>query len=46
MARTRAGDGPVTIHGVPGGRLYWLVRDGSPRLERIVTIEDGEVVDW
>ncbi len=37
---------PVAIDGVPAGRLYWLVRDGSRRLERIFTIENGVPVHW
>lgn len=37
---------PVWFEGVPSGRLLWLVADGSERLERIFTIEDGRQVFW
>jgi hypothetical protein len=37
---------PATFEAVPGGHLYWLVADGSRRLERIFTVEGGQVVYW
>jgi hypothetical protein len=37
---------PALFEAVPAGRLYWLVADGSRRLERIFTVEDGNVVSW
>jgi hypothetical protein len=37
---------PVSFESVPKGRLYWLVAEGSRRLERIFTIEEGKQVMW
>jgi hypothetical protein len=37
---------PATFEAVPAGRLYWLVADSSRRLERIFTVENGQVVYW
>jgi hypothetical protein len=37
---------PATFDAVPAGRLYWLVADGSRRLERIFTVEAGQAVPW
>jgi hypothetical protein len=34
------------FEGLPSDALYWLVEDGSTRLERIFTIEDGRQVFW
>lgn len=41
-----AGDEPVSFESVPAGGLFWLVEEGSRRLERIFTIEDGRQVFW
>lgn len=41
-----AGGQPVSFENVSGGRLYWLVAEGSRRLERIFTIEDGQQAWW
>ena len=32
--------------GIVGDGLYWLVEDGSEKLERIFTVEDGRQVFW
>jgi len=45
--RRTAEDGqPATFETVPGGHLYWLVADGSRRLERIFTVDGDKVVYW
>ena len=41
-----SGEERVLIHGVPRGGLYWMVAEGSRRLERIFTIEAGRQVWW
>jgi hypothetical protein len=41
-----AGDEPVSYPSAPAGALFWLVEEGSRRLERIFTIEDGRQVWW
>lgn len=41
-----AGDEPLHFENVPAGRLYWLVAEGSRRLERIFTTENGQQVFW
>jgi hypothetical protein len=40
------GEEPVAFESVPAGALYWLVEEGSRRLERIFTIEDGVQKRW
>lgn len=37
---------PIRIDSVPGNGLYWLVADGSRKLERIFTIVEGKQVWW
>ncbi len=45
--RTVESGAAVTFDNVPAHRLYWLVADGSDRLERIFTIEDeNKQVFW
>jgi hypothetical protein len=46
LGRRTAGTDPVKMDGIPGGRLYWLVADGSRRLERIFTIDEGRQIFW
>jgi hypothetical protein len=46
LGKQTAGDEPVSFENVPAGGLYWLVAEGSRRLERIFTIEDGKQVWW
>ncbi|MHC4208896.1 MAG: hypothetical protein ACYSWT_04185 [Planctomycetota bacterium] len=44
--RTADAGQAATFEPVSAARLYWLVADGSRRLERIFTVEDGKVVYW
>jgi len=44
--RTADGGQPATFEAVPAARLYWLVADGSRRLERIFTVDGGKAVHW
>jgi hypothetical protein len=44
--RSADSEKPAIFEAVPAGRLYWLVADGSRRLERIFTVEDGKSVHW
>lgn len=46
LGKQTAGEQPVSFGSVPGGGLYWLVAEGSRRLERIFTIEAGQQVWW
>lgn len=46
LGKQVAGDQPVSFESVPGGGLYWLVEEGSRRLERIFTIDGGKQVWW
>ncbi len=39
-------DEPVTFEAVEQDRLYWLVAEGSQRLERIFTMANGRRVGW
>ncbi|MCP4093232.1 MAG: transglutaminase domain-containing protein [Planctomycetes bacterium] len=39
LGKHTASDDSVSFDGLPGHRLYWLVRDGSRKLERIFTLE-------
>ena len=39
--RRRCGADPMRFEGLPAGGLFWLVADGSKRLERIFTV-DGD----
>ena len=41
-----AGAEPVAFESVPSGGLFWMVEEGSRRLERIFTIEQGRQVWW
>jgi hypothetical protein len=41
-----AGEGPLVFEGLPEDGLYWLVEQGSRKLERIFTIEDGAQRWW
>ncbi len=41
-----AGNDLVSIGGVPAGGLYWMVKKGSRKLERIFTIDAGRQVWW
>ena len=45
MKRLEA-DGSIRFDDVPAGRLYWLVAQGSRRIERIVTVEGTTVRRW
>jgi hypothetical protein len=40
------GEAGAAFDAVPGNRLYWLVAEGSDRLERIFTVEDGRRTGW
>lgn len=42
LGRKEAGDDGVACEGVPVGGLYWLVEDGSRRLERPFALGGGE----
>lgn len=46
LGKYTGADEPIRVENVPGGGLYWLVADGSRKLERIFTIEDGKQVWW
>ena len=46
LGRIEAGMEGRMFDGLPSDALYWLVEDGSRRLERIFTIEDGRQVFW
>ena len=46
VRRHEPGASACVFEGLPSDALYWLVEDGSPRLERIFTIEDGRQVFW
>ena len=46
MGKKRAQDKAIFFESVPRGRLLWLVEEGSRRLERIFTIEDGKQAWW
>jgi len=46
LGKQTAGDEPVSFDSVSAGKLYWLVQEGSRRLERIFTIESGKQVWW
>ncbi|MDY7109133.1 MAG: transglutaminase domain-containing protein [Planctomycetota bacterium] len=41
-----AGEEPVAYDSVPTGGLFWLVEEGSRRLERIFTFENGVQTWW
>ncbi len=44
--RIEVTDGAHSFDGLCGDGLYWLVEDGSKKLERIFTIEQGKQVFW
>jgi hypothetical protein len=44
--RKESGDKPVVFEELPINRLYWLVEDGSRKLERIFTVENGKPRYW
>jgi hypothetical protein len=46
LGKRTAGAEPVTFDSVPSNRLLWLVEEGSRKLERIFTIEEGRQVWW
>lgn len=46
LGKQTAGDDPVSFGEVPAGGLYWLVEEGSKKLERPFTIEEGQQVWW
>jgi hypothetical protein len=46
LGRQTAGEDPVAFESVPAGGLYWMVAEGSRRLERIFTIDEGRQVWW
>jgi len=46
LGKQTAGDKPVAFENVPGGGLYWLVKEESRKLERIFTFENGKQVWW
>ena len=46
IGRVERGSAGATFADLPPDGLYWLVEDGSERLERIFTIEDGRQVFW
>jgi hypothetical protein len=46
VAEVVAGEDPLHFEDLPGDGLYWLVREGSRRLERIFTIENGRQRWW
>ena len=46
LGKLLAADEPVLFDAVPSAGLYWLVEEGSRRLERIFTIESGKQVWW
>lgn len=37
---------PLSYGGVPSGALYWLVREGSRKEERVFTYEQGQQTWW
>lgn len=41
-----AGDDPLLFPGAPSNALYWLVKEGSRKEERIFTYEEGQQVWW
>ena len=41
-----AGAGGMTFQSLPSDGLYWLVEEGSKKLERIFTIEGGRQRWW
>jgi len=41
-----AGEDPVSFEKAPAGGLYWLVAEGSRRLERIFTLDGGRQIWW
>ena len=41
-----AGEGPLHFHAAPSNALYWLVKEGSRKEERIFTYEEGQQVWW
>jgi hypothetical protein len=46
LGAREAGADPVVFDRVPADRLLWLVEEGSRKLERIFTVEDGQQVWW
>jgi hypothetical protein len=46
LGKQTAGEEPVSFTAVPAGGLYWMVAEGSRKLERIFTIEDGKQIWW
>lgn len=46
VGRIEAGMQDHLFENLPDDALYWLVEDGSERLERIFTIEEGRQVFW
>ncbi len=46
QGRAAAGEGPLRFGGLPADGLYWLVEEGSKKLERIFTIEGGRQRWW
>jgi hypothetical protein len=46
LGRIESGMQDRLFEDLPDDALYWLVEDGSERLERIFTIEDGRQVFW
>ena len=46
LGRIESGAGARSFEHLPGDGLYWLVEDGSKKLERIFTIDSGAQVFW
>lgn len=46
VGRIESGMQDRLFESLPDDALYWLVEDGSEKLERIFTIEDGRQVFW
>jgi hypothetical protein len=46
LGRIESGMQDHLFENLPDDALYWLVEDGSERLERIFTIEEGRQVFW
>ena len=46
LGRVEKGEASHTFENLSADGLYWLVQDGSEKLERIFTVDDGQQVFW
>ena len=46
VGKQQATDEPMLFHNIPANRLYWLIKEGSRKEERIFTLENGKQVWW